>query len=74
MFKHDLELRQIADQFRQRPFNEHSLTVKDIDMRVCDFAVDQQWHADPRHMLQRGHDVGYVRNAMRASGGGVRGV
>ncbi len=74
MFKDDLELGEGADERFQRALDEHRLAVEDIDVMVGDLAVDQQRHADALHPLEHAHDVGDVGHAMRAAGGGMRGV
>ena len=74
MFKDYSKFGQVAHQFRKCLLYKHRLTVKYVDMRIGHLAMDEQRHANARHMFKRRHDVCHIGDAMRASGGCVRWV
>jgi hypothetical protein len=41
---------------------------------VSDFAMDQERHADLLHPFEHAHDLRDIGDAMRAAGGGMRGI
>ena len=74
VFEHHSQAGQVADERRQNPFDKHRLAVKDIDMGVGHFAVDQQRHADRFHPFQHAADIGDIGHAMGGTGGGMGGI
>ena len=55
-------------------FDEHRLTVKDIDLGIRDLPMDQQRHADAGHRFQHGIELQQIRHPSSGIGGGVGGV
>src|SRR3546814_7867536 len=75
MLEHDLEARQVLDELRQDPLDEHGLAVEDVDVGIGDLAMDEERHADPLHRLQRrieGADVGHAMGGIGRGMGGIK--
>ena len=51
VLEHNLQLGMAVPQWCQVAFDEHRLSVEDIDLTVRDFTMDQQGHADPGQSL-----------------------
>ena len=65
MFKNDLESRKTLHQSAQSAFDKHGLPVKDIDIMVGHFAVDQQRHTNRLHSLEDWMDQRYIAHPVR---------
>ena len=74
MLEHNLQLGMAVPQWCQMAFDEHRLSVEDIDLAVRDFTMDQQGHADPGHRFQHGIDLQQIRHPCGGIGGGVGGI
>ena len=74
MLKHDLEAGEIAHDLAQDAVDEHGLTVKDIDVGLGHFTMQQKRHANFFHRRKHGIELLKVRHAMAGIGGGVGGI
>ena len=74
MLEHDLQRRKVVNKTGQCAFDKHGLAVKNVDVMVGDFAVDEQRHADPLHGFEHGVKVGDVHNAVCGPCGRMCGV
>lgn len=74
MLEHDFERGQALHQWRKRALDKHRLTIENIDIGIGDFAMGEEWHPDVLHPLQHRHNLCDIGDAMRAVGGGMRGV
>ena len=74
MLEDDPELRKVAGEAAQNAVDIDGFAIEDVDLRVRDFAMDQQRHADPLHRLQRRRKRGDVGHAMRRIGRGIGGI
>ena len=71
MLKHDLEAGEIAHDLAQDAVDEHGLAVKNIDVGLGYFAVQQERHADLLHRRKHRIELPKVRYAVAGIGGGV---
>ena len=74
MFEHQLETRQVGQQWPKDAFDEHGLPIEDVDVRLCYLAMHQQRHADCLHPFQHRIDSADISHAMRGTRGGMRGI
>src|SRR5690606_17635248 len=73
MFEHHLQGGKVLQGRGQHPLQEFALPVENINLRVGDFAVNQQQHAAVHHRFQHRGDVADVGNAgIRVGGGACR--
>ncbi len=66
---------QAGERLRERDqlaLDEHLLPVKNIDVGIDDFAVNEERHVDLLHALQHARDMLEVRHAGGRVGGGIR--
>src|SRR3982751_6903183 len=63
VLKNDFEVGEVLDQGPQHTVKKLALAIEHIDVRVGDFAVDAQHHADLLHALEHRVDVADVRDS-----------
>ena len=74
VFKNDFQLRKVLAQRNQLGFDKDRFAVKQINLAVCDFAVNQQRHASALHRFERAIRFAQIGHACVAVGGCASGI